>query len=132
MVYQSNMQTITPPFKNRITTTIIFKWTKADLSINSTTSVFPQQSISSNKTDLHTKIGDLCRGGPKGSLLNSYHTMVEERVLLHSLDHFTLDSYLIMLSVKQSGIKSHFLSLWYDQTLDWNTVSQTIGEHSTH
>ena len=30
------------------------------------------------------------------------------------LIHFTLDPYLIMLSVKQSSIKYHFLSLWYD------------------
>ena len=32
--------------------------------------------------------------------------------------HFTLDTYLIMLSVKQGGIKYHFLSLWYDSTWD--------------
>ena len=32
--------------------------------------------------------------------------------------YFTLDPYLIMLSVKQGGIKSHFLSLWYDSTWD--------------
>ena len=37
-----------------------------------------------------------------------------------------------MLSVKQSSIKYHFLSLWYDSTWDLNPVSQTIGEHSTH
>ena len=30
--------------------------------------------------------------------------------------HFTLDPYFIMLSVKQGGIKYHFLSLWYDST----------------
>ena len=30
--------------------------------------------------------------------------------------HFTHDVYLIMLSVKQGGIKYHFLSLWYDST----------------
>ena len=30
--------------------------------------------------------------------------------------HFTLDPYLIMLSVKQRGIKYHFLSLLYDST----------------
>ena len=30
--------------------------------------------------------------------------------------YFTLDPYLIMLSVKQGGIKYHFLSLWYDST----------------
>ena len=31
---------------------------------------------------------------------------------------FTLDLYLIMLSVKQEGIKCHFFSLWYDSTWD--------------
>ena len=40
--------------------------------------------------------------------------------------------YLIMLSVKQGGIKYHFLSLWYDSTWDWTPVSQVISEHSTH
>ena len=35
-----------------------------------------------------------------------------------------------MLSVKQGGIKYHFLSLWYDLTWDWTPVSRTIGEHS--
>ena len=44
--------------------------------------------------------------------------------------YFTLDPYLIMLSVKQGGIKYHFLSLWYDSTWDWTQVSQAIGEHS--
>ena len=39
--------------------------------------------------------------------------------------HFTLDQYLIMLSVKQG-------SLWYDSTWEWTLVSRTIGEHSTH
>ena len=28
--------------------------------------------------------------------------------------------------------KYHFLSLWYDPTLDWTAVSRTIGEHSIH
>ena len=31
----------------------------------------------------------------------------------------TLDPYLIMLHIKQSGIKNHFLSHWYDSTWDW-------------
>ena len=44
--------------------------------------------------------------------------------------YFTLDPYLIMLSVKQGGIKYHFLSLWYDSTWDWTQVSRAIGEHS--
>ena len=30
----------------------------------------------------------------------------------------THDLYLIMLSVKQEGIKSHYLSVWYDSTRD--------------
>ena len=34
-----------------------------------------------------------------------------------------------MLSVKQGGIKYHFLSLWYDATWDWTQVSRAIGEH---
>ena len=44
--------------------------------------------------------------------------------------YFTLDPYIIMLSVKQGGIKYHFLSLWYDSTWDWTQVSRVIGEHS--
>ena len=38
--------------------------------------------------------------------------------------HFTLDTYRILLSVKQGGIKYHFKSLWYDSTWDWNQVSR--------
>ena len=30
--------------------------------------------------------------------------------------HFTLDPHLIMLIVKQDGIKYHFFSLWYVST----------------
>ena len=46
--------------------------------------------------------------------------------------HFTLDLYLMILSVKQGDIKYHFLSLWYDSTWDWTPISRTIDEHSTH
>ena len=35
----------------------------------------------------------------------------------------TFDSYPIMPSIKQGGIKYHFLSLWYDSTWDWTLVS---------
>ena len=34
-----------------------------------------------------------------------------------------------MQSVKQAGIKYHFLSLWYDSTWDWTLVSQAIGQY---
>ena len=37
-----------------------------------------------------------------------------------------------MLSVKQGGIKYHFLSLWYDSTWDRIQASRVIGEHSIH
>ena len=46
--------------------------------------------------------------------------------------HFTLDTYLILLSVKQGSINYHFQSLWYDATWDRTQVSRTIGEHSAH
>ena len=52
--------------------------------------------------------------------------------LFPGLLHFTLDPYLIMLSVKQGGIKYHFLSHWYDSTWDWMQVSRAIGKHSNH
>ena len=45
--------------------------------------------------------------------------------------HFTLDTNLIMLSVKQGDIKYDFLSLWYDSIWDWIPVSQAISEYST-
>ena len=37
-----------------------------------------------------------------------------------------------MQSVKQGGMKYHFLRLWYDKAWDWTQVSQDIGEHSNH
>ena len=46
--------------------------------------------------------------------------------------YFTLDPYLIMLSVKQGGIKYHFLSLWYDSTWDWTQVSRALANTLTH
>ena len=49
-----------------------------------------------------------------------------------SIAPLTLDLYLIILCVKQRGIKYHFLNLWYDSTWDWTPVSQAIGEHSNH
>ena len=44
--------------------------------------------------------------------------------------YFTVDPYLIMLRVKQGGIKYHFLSLRDDSTWDWTKVSRAIGEYS--
>ena len=44
--------------------------------------------------------------------------------------HFTLDTYLIMLSVKQGGIKYHYW-VCYDSIWDRTLVSRAISEHST-
>ena len=52
-----------------------------------------------------------------------------ERYSIPGLLLFTLDPYLIILSVKQGGIKYHFLSLWYVSTWDWTPVFWTIDEH---
>ena len=46
--------------------------------------------------------------------------------------HFTLDTYLILPSVKQGGFKYHFKSLWYDATWDWTQVSRTINQLPTN
>ena len=77
-----------------------------------------------------SKVGDHSRGWPEGSLFDSLlHQCVGEGANpFPGLLHFTLDPYLIILSVKQGGIKYHFLSLWYDSTWDWTQVSRAIGE----
>ena len=82
--------------------------------------------------DSKKKVGDHSRGWPEGSLFDSllHQGVGEGATPFPGLLHFTLDPYLIMLSVKQGGIKYHFLSLWYDSTWDWTQVSRAIGEHS--
>ena len=54
----------------------------------------------------------------------------EEATPFPVLPHFTLDIHLIMLRVKQGGIKHHFLSFCYDLTWDWTPVYQAIGGHT--
>ena len=80
------------------------------------------------------KLSPFSRGWPEGSFFgNLLHQGVGEGATpFLGLLHFTFDPYLIMLSVKQGGIKYHFLSLWYDSTWDWNQVSRAIGEHSNN
>ena len=46
--------------------------------------------------------------------------------------HFTLDTYLIILSVKQGSIKYHFLNLWFHSTWDWILVSRAFGKQSIY
>ena len=45
---------------------------------------------------------------------------------------FTLDQYLIRMSVNQGGIKYHYWSLWYELSWDLIPVSCTISEHCNH
>ena len=68
---------------------------------------------------IKSKVGNCCRGQPEGSLFNIYFTKMQKKATpFPGLLHFTLETYLIMLSVKQGGIKYHFLSLWYDSAWD--------------
>ena len=62
------------------------------------------------------KVGDRRRGWPKGFLSKSkqHRGVVEGARPFPGLIHFTLDSYFIMLSVKQGGISYNFLRVWYD------------------
>ena len=54
-----------------------------------------------------------------------HRSVVEGATPFPGLPLFTPDTYFLMLSVKQGGIKYYFLSLWYDLT-------RRIGEQSTH
>ena len=64
----------------------------------------------------------------KGSLFNSYYTevYVGGGYSIPWIASLTIDPY---LTAKQGGIQYHFLSLWYDLTLDWTPAFQTIGKH---
>ena len=57
-----------------------------------------------------SKVGDHIRGRPEGSFFNSllHRDIGEGATPFPGMLHFTLDTYLIMLSVKQGGIKYHF------------------------
>ena len=81
---------------------------------------------------IYIYVGDHSRGWPEGPPFDSllHQGVGEGATPFLGLLHFTLDPYLILLSVKQGGIKYHFLSLWYDSTWDWTQVSRAIGEHS--
>ena len=58
------------------------------------------------------KLATVVKGDPKAPFL------VTTAPMYKGFLHFTLDTYLILLSVKQEGIKYHFLSLLYDTAWD--------------
>ena len=65
------------------------------------------------------KLASVVEGDPKAPFSIATTTRCTGgRYFFPGLLHFTLDTYLIMLSVKQGSIKYHFSSLWYDSTWD--------------
>ena len=69
------------------------------------------------------------RGWLEGSLFKSYYTEVygEDATIFPVLLHFTLDTYLIMLRVKQGSINTIFESLvWFDLTLNPGLLANTL------
>ena len=62
----------------------------------------------------------------EGSLFNSYYTEVYGKgaTPFPGLLHYTLDTYPILLCVKQGGIKYHLKNFWYDATWDWTLVAR--------
>ena len=65
------------------------------------------------------KLATIVEGNPKAPFSIATTPMCRGgRYSFPELLYFTVDPYLIMLSVKQGGIKYHFLSLWYDSTWD--------------
>ena len=69
-----------------------------------------------------SKVGDLCRGSPEGSL---HRGLKEGATPFPGLLLFTLDPYFIILSFRQGASKYHFFNLLYDWTWDWTLVFRT-------
>ena len=66
-----------------------------------------------SKVKKNGKLANIVEGDPKGPF--SIAGVGEGVTPFPGLLHFTLDPYLIILSVKQGGITYHyFKSLWYD------------------
>ena len=72
-----------------------------------------------------SKVGVRSRRRPKKffSIPATTQRRRRDRNSFPRLLHFTLNMYLIMLSVKEGGIKYHFFSLCSDSTWDWTPVS---------
>ena len=86
-----------------------------------------------NILNITIKLATVVEGYPKAPF--SIATTLRCRRGRHffpGLLHFTLETYLIMLSAKQGGIKYHFLSLWYDSIWDLTPVSRTIRQTLYH
>ena len=65
------------------------------------------------------KLATIVEGDPKAPFaIATTRGIGKSTTPFAGLLHFTLDPYIILLSVKQGGIKYHFLSLWHDSTWD--------------
>ena len=73
------------------------------------------QSILKNISSYKKLLASVGEGDQKAHF-SIASTLGEGTTPFPGLLHFTFDTYLIMLSVKQGGIKYHFKSLWYDAT----------------
>ena len=68
-------------------------------------------------------------GNPKAHFHWLQHRYVrEDATPFPGLFYFTLDPYLIILSVMQGTIKYHFLSLWYNSTWDLRNRNQYFAD----
>ena len=83
--------------------------------------LFPPDISTKTIMDILAKVNlaTVFQGDPKATFQRLQHRGVGDGTTLSlGLFHFTLDPYLIMLSIKQGGIKYHFLSIWYDSIYD--------------
>ena len=64
-------------------------------------------------------------GDPKALL---HQGLGEDVTPFPGLLHFTLDPHLIVVREKQEGIKSNFLSFWYELTWGWTPVTRGIKQ----
>ena len=63
------------------------------------------------------KLATIVKGGPKAPFSTATIPRCREgHYFFPWIAPLYLDTYLLMLSVKQGGIKYHFLSLWYGST----------------
>ena len=80
---------------------------------NTKCNLYLQTLIILSKVKKKMKLATLVEGDSKAPFLIATTPRCREGTTpFPVLPHFTFDLYLIMLSVKQGGIKYHFLSLW--------------------
>ena len=84
------------------------------VSVEITTVSIPYKVLNIRIYKVVSKVGDCSQGQPESSLFDSYYTEVlgEGATSFPGLLHFTLDTHLIMLSVKQGGIKYYFVKVF--------------------